>query len=242
MWLEARNLQLEIVRDALNRVFKTINNDGKFTVQKFNRNDVDIITREPIREGFLSLYRYRLRHRLFAGGWSPEFEREIMDRGHAVVVIPYDPERDCYVVLEQFRIGALDESEQHDLSPWLLEFVAGMIDVPGETPEAVAARELDEEAGLTASHFHYALTYLSSPGGCTEKITIYVATVDSSKAAQQGGLASENEDIRVHVIPRIDVEHLLEHGKINNAASVIGLQWMQLHRQRVVQWWQQNKV
>lgn len=197
-------------------------------MQKFNHNDYQIIDKTPIRKGFLSLFRYRLKHRLFAGGWSPEFEREVMDRGHAVVVLPYDVERDALVVLEQFRIGALEQDD----SPWLLEFVAGMIDADDATPEAVAQRELHEEAGLTSAQMDYALTYLSTPGGCTEKISIYIAQVDSSQASRHGGLASENEDIRVHVMPRIEVVELLEQGKINNAASVIGLQWLQLHLER----------
>lgn len=200
-------------------------------MQKFNHEDYQIIEKSTVRKGFLSIYKYRLKHRLFAGGWSPEFEREVMDRGHAVMVIPYDIARDQLVVLEQFRIGAL----QQDESPWLLEFVAGMIDKPEESAEVVAMRELDEEAGLQTEKLHYALTYLSTPGGCTEKISIYIAEVDSSKAAKHGGLETENEDINVHVLPRADVMELLEQGKINNAASVIGLQWLQLHLEQIRQ-------
>ncbi|CAB0151952.1 ADP-ribose pyrophosphatase [Pseudidiomarina piscicola] len=194
-------------------------------MQRFNHDDYQILEKKSLRKGFLSLFSYRLKHKLFAGGWSQEFEREIMDRGHAVVVLPYDAERDELVLLEQFRIGALEQSD----SPWLLEFVAGMIDNPDETAESVAHRELEEEAGLHAHQLDYALTYLSTPGGCSEKISIYLAHVDSSKAARHGGLASENEDILVHVLPRTEVVELLEQGKINNAASVIGLQWLQLH-------------
>ncbi|WP_417689930.1 NUDIX domain-containing protein [Pseudidiomarina sp.] len=200
-------------------------------MQKFNHEDYQIIEKSTVREGFLSIYKYRLKHRLFAGGWSQEFEREVMDRGHAVMVIPYDIARDRLVVLEQFRIGALQQEE----SPWLLEFVAGMIDKPEESAASVAQRELDEEAGLTAEKMHYALTYLSTPGGCTEKISIYIAEVDSSQAASHGGLATENEDIKVHVLPRVEVMELLEQGKINNAASVIGLQWLQLHWEQIRQ-------
>lgn len=200
-------------------------------MQKFNHKDYQIIEKSAVRKGFLSIYKYRLKHRLFAGGWSPEFEREVMDRGHAVMVLPYDVERDQLVVLEQFRIGALQQED----SPWLLEFVAGMIDKPEESAETVAKRELDEEAGLQADKLHYALTYLSTPGGCTEKISIYIAQVDSSKAAMHGGLDTENEDIKVHVLPRTTVMELLAQGKINNAASVIGLQWLQLHLEQIQQ-------
>lgn len=202
---------------------------NRCTVQTFKHTDVEILERTLERRGFLSIFRYRLRHKLFAGGWSATFDRELMERGHAAVVIPYDPQRDQLVLLEQFRVGAMSDQT----SPWLLEFVAGMIDASDVDAEAVAHRELFEEAGLRAQQMHYALSYYSSPGGCTEKISIYVAEVDSSEAATLGGLATENEDIRVHVLPRTEVEQLFEQGKINNAASVIGLQWLQLHRIRL---------
>lgn len=201
-------------------------------MQKYSKSDVKIIRKEPIREGFLSIYKLQLQHKLFSGEWSPVFDREVMDRGHAVVVLPYDPKRDALVVLEQFRVGALSEHlADTKQSPWLLEFVAGMFD-DDESAEQVAHRELFEEAGLQAEQLHFALTYLSTPGGCTEEISVYIAIVDSAKALRHAGLASEHEDIRVHVLPFTDVVQLLEQGKINNAASVIGLQWLQLHKRR----------
>lgn len=200
-------------------------------MQKFSKKDVKIIERQPLREGFLSIYKLVLQHKLFEGDWSPVFEREVMDRGHAVVVLPYDAKRDALVVLEQFRVGALLGASDETQSPWLLEFVAGMYD-GDELAEQVAHRELFEEAGLTTERLHFALSYLSTPGGCTEEISIYIAEVDSSRALRHAGLASEHEDIRVHVLPFGDVVQLLEQGKINNAASVIGLQWLQLHKRR----------
>lgn len=64
------------------------------------------------------------------------------ERGHAAVLLPFDPERDEVVLVEQIRIAAYDTS----VTPWLLEMVAGMIE-EGETIEAVARREAMEEAG-----------------------------------------------------------------------------------------------
>ena len=199
-------------------------------MQKFGKNDVDINDKKSLYKGFLSVTNYRLKHKLFAGGWSPLIDRQLMERGHAVVVIPYDPVRDELVLLEQFRVGALATSD----TPWLLEFVAGMVDPTDVSTEAVGIRELKEEAGLIAEELHFALSYLSSPGGTTERIYIYVAIVDSQSAATHGGLATEHEDIRVHVVPRQTAEELLEQGRIDNAASVIGLQWLQLNRERLL--------
>ncbi|MAL83722.1 MAG: ADP-ribose diphosphatase [Idiomarina sp.] len=195
---------------------------------RFHRDDVKVKEKTPLYQGFLSVYRYSLQHRLFSGGWSPVIDRELMERGHAVVVIPYDPVTDELVVVEQFRVGALEDEN----GPWLFEFVAGMFDAD-ESAEEVATRELEEEAGLKAKRLIYATSYYSSPGGTDEKLTIYIAEVDSKSAADFGGLPEEDEDIRVHVIPRDKVIAMLEREEINNAASVIGLQWLQLHHDKV---------
>ncbi|HAS15871.1 MULTISPECIES: NUDIX domain-containing protein [Idiomarina] len=195
---------------------------------RFHRDDVKVKEKTPLYQGFLSVYRYSLQHRLFSGDWSPVIDRELMERGHAVVVIPYDPVTDELVVVEQFRVGALEDEN----GPWLFEFVAGMFDAD-ESAEEVATRELEEEAGLTAKRLIYATSYYSSPGGTDEKLTIYIAEVDSKSAADFGGLPEEDEDIRVHVIPRDKVIAMLEREEINNAASVIGLQWLQLHHDKV---------
>ena len=202
---------------------------------RFQRDDVKVMEKVPLYQGFLSVYRYSLQHRLFSGDWSPKIKRELMERGHAVVVIPYDPVRDELVVLEQFRIGALADKR----GPWLFEFVAGMFDAD-ESAEEVANRELEEEAGLTAKRLIYATSYYSSPGGTDEKLTIYIAEVDSRSAADFGGLAEEDEDIRVHVVSRKQAFAMLEREEINNAASVIGLQWLLLHRDKVFSEQEQN--
>ena len=193
-------------------------------MKQFSKDDVQIESKDSLYKGFLSVNQYQLKHKLFAGGWGPTITRELMERGDAVVVIPYDPVTHELVVLEQFRMGAM--ANEH--GPWLLEFVAGMFD-GDETAEQVAHRELYEEAGLRAKQLVKALSYYSSPGGTDERLTIYIAEVDASQAAEFAGVESEHEDIRVHVKSFESVIEWLNQGRINNAASVIGLQWLQLH-------------
>lgn len=200
---------------------------------KFSANDVKIINKKSLYEGFFKTTLYRLRHKLFAGGWSEEIEREVVDRGDAVVVLPYDVERDQIIMLEQFRVGAIANSQ----TPWLIELVAGMAE-PGEIAEDVAQRELEEETGLQANRLTYALSYLSSPGGLTERIFIYIAQVDASQASDFGGLPSEHEDIKVHAIPRQQALQLLDEGQLDNAATIIALQWLILHRDGLLREWQ----
>jgi ADP-ribose pyrophosphatase len=105
-----------------------------------NADKIEIIKRERAYDGYFKIDRCRLRHRLFSGGTSAEIMREVFERGHAVAVILYDPDRDAVVLIDQFRIGALSAG----FDPWVTEIVAGIID-PGETPEEVASRETTEE-------------------------------------------------------------------------------------------------
>ena len=198
----------------------------------FSKNDVEIIARETLYRGFFSLDLYRFRHRLFNGDMSGEVTREIFERGHAAVLLPFDPVRDEVVLVEQIRIAAYDTSE----SPWLLEMVAGMIEA-GETVEDVARREALEEAGLEVGRTKPILSYLASPGGTSERLSILVGEVDASTAKGIHGLAEENEDIRVHVVSREQAYQWVEEGKIDNAASVIALQWLQLHHQALKNEW-----
>ncbi|HBL6080854.1 ADP-ribose diphosphatase [Enterobacter hormaechei subsp. xiangfangensis] len=198
----------------------------------FAKNDVEIIARETLYSGFFSMELYRFRHRLFNGEMSGEIKREIFERGHAAVLLPYDPVRDEVVLVEQVRIAAYDTSE----TPWLLEMVAGMIE-EGESVEDVARREALEEAGLVVGRTKPVLNYLASPGGTTERSSIMVGEVDATTAEGIHGLADENEDIRVHVVSRELAYQWVEEGKIDNAASVIALQWLQLHYQTLRHEW-----
>ncbi|MGK4333722.1 ADP-ribose diphosphatase [Lonsdalea quercina] len=198
----------------------------------FTKDDVEIIARETLYKGFFSLDRYRYRHRLFKGGMSGEVSREILERGHAVVLLPYDPVRDEVVLIEQIRIAAYDTSD----SPWLFELVAGIID-PGESHEDVARREAQEEAGLTVGRCREVLSYLASPGGTSERLTIMVGEVDTRTVQGVHGLAEENEDIRVQVVSREQSYRWVEEGVIDNAASVIALQWLALHHEKLKTEW-----
>ena len=111
-----------------------------------NENDVEILDKETAFQGYFRIDRYRLRHRLFAGGWSEAITREVFERGHVVGVLPYDPIEDRVVLIEQFRIGAYAAG----FSPWLIEIVAGVIEA-GEEPEEVARRETLEETGCSVT-------------------------------------------------------------------------------------------
>jgi len=195
-------------------------------VLSYDHNDVQILKKESLYKGFFECNKYTLKHKLFAGGWGPEIEREFFERGHAAALLPYDPENDTVVLLEQFRLGALGAEQ----SPWLFELVAGIIE-EGENTQEVVKREAQEEAALEVESAQFIMKYLVSPGGTTEQISLFISKVDSTLAGGIHGLADEGEDIRVHVIPREIAYQWVVEGKINNAATIIALQWLELNRE-----------
>ncbi|WP_299073637.1 ADP-ribose diphosphatase [uncultured Paraglaciecola sp.] len=202
------------------------------STQQFSANDVQVLDKKTLYQGFFKMVKYGFKHKLFAGGWSDRVEREIFERGHAVAVLPFDPVLDEFVMIEQIRIGALPTSS----TPWLLEVVAGIID-EGETPEEVCHRETKEEAGLEIQKLHKALSYLASPGGTSERLHIYVALVDASKATGVHGLDHESEDILVHRVSSKRAFDWINQGKIDNAATLIALQWFSMNKQQVLENW-----
>ena len=225
---------------------KTGSNLGQ--ILRYNIDDVDIHEIKTLYHGFFKMDEYHVSHQLFKGGKSEVLSREIFERGNAVVLIPYDPVSDSVVLLEQFRPGALREGD----SPWLLEFVAGMFD-EDEKPQEVAIREAKEEADLTINENEIieVMNYFSSPGGMSEYIHLLAAKVDQqyiethlahsvNNIDKTYGLPEEGEDILVHIVKRESALALLAEGKITNAATIIGLQWLALHYQQLQTDWITN--
>lgn len=198
---------------------------------KLTLKDVEVISKQTVFKGFFELVKYRFKHRLFEGGWSDILEREMFVRSQAAAMLPYDPELDQVVLIEQIRVGALE----HD-SPWQLEIVAGIVD-KDESIEELVRRESVEEAGVSVNRLAFVTSYYPSSGGCNEKIALFVGQVDASSAKGVHGLEVEGEDIRVSVVSREQAYQLVETGIIENGASIMALQWLQLNYRKLQQQW-----
>ena len=103
--------------------------------------DIEVISQRTVYSGFLELVVTELRYRLFSGAWGPVVQRDCVKRPVAVGVLLYDPKREEVVLVEQFRMGALEDPD----SPWLFEIVAGLVE-EGEDYADVARRETQEES------------------------------------------------------------------------------------------------
>jgi len=198
-------------------------------IPEFGAQDVQVITRTPGYRGFFSLDTWTLRHRLYAGGWTQPFTRELFLRDAAAGVLLYDPVRDEVVLVEQFRIGAMVDAQAHGTSPWLLEIVAGII-APDESAQALAVREAVEEAACEIRELRHIVDYYNSPGGSNEYISLFCGLVDASHAGGIHGVPEENEDIRVRVLSSNQAWEALQAGRMNNAMAIIALQWLMMNR------------
>ncbi len=197
----------------------------------------EIQEKQTVFKGYFQIIRYRIRHSRFDGGWHENVVREVFERGHAVVVLPYDPITDQVVLIEQFRIGATVWATQQPEKAWLLETIAGIIE-HGETPENVAYRETQEEAHCEILELLPIYDVFVSPGGTTETARVFCARVDASKVGTICGKEDEHEDIQVHVMPFTQAYQLLCEQKIHSAPSIIALQWLALNRAELRQRWQ----
>lgn len=182
-------------------------------------------------DGFHKLHCLRLTHAAFGGG-DVVIRRELIRRGHVVGVLPYDPVRDTVVMIEQFRVGALESTR----GPWLMEIIAGLVD-PGETFESVARREAMEEAGCTLGELVHMHEYWSGPGNTNERVILYAAQIDSEGVGGIHGLAHEGEDIRVHVLALDEAIALMESGATDSAMPIIALQWLRANRDQLRDRW-----
>ena len=192
----------------------------------------EIVDQQITYQGFFRVEKFRLKHTLFAGGWSGTISRELFVRGDCVAVLLYDPDLDKVVLIEQFRAGALLKPEP----AWLIEIVAGAIEA-GETAEAVAHREALEEAGCVIEDLFEINRFYTTPGCSAEWLTLFCGIVDSSKAAGIHGLEDEDEDILVRVVDFADAYRMVENGDINSAIPIIALQWLALNKQKVLERW-----
>ena len=198
---------------------------------------VSILSDELVWDGRFPLQRVRFTNTRFDGAVSGVRTWELWRRGQAAAVLPYDPVRDLVVVIEQFRFPALAAG----LNPVLVELCAGLAD-GNEAPEVVAVREAQEEMGLQVEQLERIGNFLLTPGGSDENLTLFagrvrVGEIGAGGLLGYGGLASENEDIKVLALPADEVIANAIAGKYPNSVATIGLLWLAARRNWLREQW-----
>lgn len=196
------------------------------------KKNFEVLGREIVYPGFFRMEKYRLKHTLYDGGWSDEISRELFVRGNCVAVLLYDPTADKLVLIEQFRAGAILNPDR----AWLVEIVAGAIEA-GETAEEVAYRESMEEAGCTIEQMKVINEFYTTPGGSSERITLFCGKIDSSQVGGIHGLDHEHEDILVRAVSFDEAYQMVVNGEIESAIPIIAIQWLALNKRQLLAEW-----
>lgn len=190
----------------------------------------ELMTQAEPYANYFAMESLTLRHMRNRGDWTPALVRAVFVSGDATVVLPWDPVRDRVLLIDQFRAGP---AARGDLQPWLCETVAGRVD-PGEPPAAAAMREAREEAGLDIRQLIPGPHNYPSPGAMAEFLYLYVGITDlPDGVAGLGGLDSEDEDIRSHILPRAELTRMAVAGEIRNGPLLNLAFWLELSHDRI---------
>ncbi len=190
----------------------------------FFNDDVKIVDRKTVYSGFAKVEQLTIQHRLFEDRqFSKPIQRELVNRPEAAGVLLYDSKQQLFGLIEQFRIGAVDN--QH--SAWQLEIVAGLVE-DGDTSEETVIREAFEEAGVQIKSPQLLYSFYPSAGACNELFHLYVADTQLSHTNQIFGVLGEAENIKLHVLKYEQLKELLSKPQyLQNSPVIIALQWLQ---------------
>jgi ADP-ribose pyrophosphatase len=194
----------------------------------YSASDVTIESREFLFRGFIQVEKVNLTHRLFhRSEYSPIIQRELIHRPEAAGVLLYNNQQQRFALIEQFRVGALNDSE----SAWQLEIIAGVLD-GNESPETCIRRESLEESGCEINELQHLFSFYPSAGACAEFFHLYAAEVDLPSTGGIFGVPGEGEDIQLHLFDYAEITMLFKNNRLKNAPVIMALQWLSQHIQR----------
>jgi nudix-type nucleoside diphosphatase (YffH/AdpP family) len=168
------------------------------------------------------------RYELFSGGMSPPVRRLTLERGDSAGAILVDSTTKKVLLIEQFRYPTYKKGPG-----WLIEVVAGIIG-HGETAEEALRREVVEEMGFAVERLCLIGQFYLSPGGSSERITLYIGHVSSStRIAGGGGVPEDGEDIRIVEYSIQELRTQLTERRIQDAKTVIACMWLLCHEREL---------
>ena len=159
------------------------------------------------------------------GKWQNQ-TRESYNRGDGAAILVYNPIKKTVILTKQFRMPTYLNGNSNGM---LIEVCAGLLDK--NDPLTCIINEVEEEIGYKINNATKIFELYSSPGAVTEILHYFITEVDDSmKIGEGGGLASETEDIEVLEISFEKALTMISNGKINDAKTVILLQYAQLNK------------
>ena len=186
--------------------------------QSTRPNKVNVLDERDVYRDFFRIVKAKLQFERFDGSMTSEVSRLNFVRGHSAAILLHDPLSDEFIFVEQFRYPAYTADSTDG---WLLEIIAGVVE-EGESPREVARREALEETGYKCRNVRLLHEFYPTPGGSSERISVFFGLA-GKKAAAGGGLASENEDIRVVRRSVAQTYRDLERGRLRDGKTIVAL-------------------
>lgn len=137
--------------------------------------------------------------------------REVVEHYGAVAILAMDDD-DKIVMVYQYR---------HPVGRRLWELPAGLLDMSDEAPQLTAARELEEEAGLSAQDWRVLVDLVSAPGFSDESVRVYLATGLSDVGRPDAH--DEEADLIARWFSLDDAVRMALSGEIVNTIAVSGI-------------------
>ena len=138
-------------------------------------------------------------------------KREVVENFGAVAILAIDEENNI-VLVYQYR---------QPLGRRLWELPAGLLDLGGEPPHVTAARELQEEVGLSAKDWRVLVDLDTAPGFSDESVRVFLATVLSDIGRPDAH--DEEADLVVKWFPLVEAVRMVFSGEIVNSIAVAGI-------------------
>jgi ADP-ribose pyrophosphatase len=141
-----------------------------------------------------------------------EHDIETVRHPPAVVLIPL-PDAEHVVLIRQYRAS---------VARHLWELPAGSVNA-GESADAAAARECEEEIGLAPAQIERLASLYPSPGYCDEEMIFFRATGLHPPPADSPHKPDDDEDIEARTFPIVEARAMVARGDIVDLKSAYGL-------------------
>jgi len=151
--------------------------------------------------------------------------RESYNRGNGACILLFNKKNQKVILTKQFRMPSYLNGNYDGM---MIEVCAGLLD--GDDPLTCIIKEAEEETGYKIQSASKVLEVFSTPGAVTEIIHYFVAEYNSKmKVSGGGGKKDETEEIEVLEIDFNRALSMIEEGKINDAKTIILLQYAKIH-------------
>ena len=141
-----------------------------------------------------------------------EHQIDVVRHPPSVLLVPM-PDPEHVILIRQYR---------HPAGMPLWELPAGSLD-QGETAEAGARRECEEEISLVPARLERLGSWYPSPGFCDEEMVFFRATGLAAPAPDSPHRPDEDEVIEARVFTIVEAKAMLARGDIVDLKTAFGL-------------------